>query len=512
MSLKALWIFPVTPESDSGVINIFSRFYQTYIGKAKQIDKEHYVPIPANQEFAKRLLFELGHTKDGLTKFIPQRDSCQRVDQKPVYELEISTGKLWPVVVVEQHGFLFSCLPFVQQGAFNRPSLIDIPGVTLGFTLLCALSDFLRNTPASELTEKSKEVYGFLSQAAPFGTLLDTTVDSVIVKMTNKPCPTPKTQKQPAWKPVLHKGKNQIYIYITESIRAVQYDRNNIEDVWDIYGTVSCKAELEGTMPTVTMTISHTAEGETTPLDHLLIHPCVQSADAYVLEEGRDRAVPRRVRFSPPLQMITLCHYTVCRTNTLPITGSFEMFVEELRVKVNVHLRLSENIKNQFEYCELQIPFKNSGQVTIQEASQNHGAVVLSPNKTILVWNIGQRFPAKSDEINMSAVLQLGDSQPSRTGSFVEEQSAKTGSLEEQFCVGQNAYAQLFFKINDFTLSGCFIDPKSIQVAPSMKYKLTPIREFVSAEYKFWNSHGDSLVSTIPKCLYESPDQTSADT
>jgi hypothetical protein len=39
-------------------------------------------------------------------------------------------------------------------------------------------------------------------------------------------------------------------------------------------------------MPTVTMTISQPTEGEVTPLNNLIIHPCVQSADAYILEEG----------------------------------------------------------------------------------------------------------------------------------------------------------------------------------------------------------------------------------
>ena len=57
--------------------------------------------------------------------------------------------------------------------------------------------------------------------------------------------------------------------------------------MWDAYGTVSCKAELEGTMPEITLTISQVSEGEITPLDHLLTHPCVQSADADIIDEGK---------------------------------------------------------------------------------------------------------------------------------------------------------------------------------------------------------------------------------
>ena len=46
---------------------------------------------------------------------------------------------------------------------------------------------------------------------------------------------------------------------------------------------------------------------------------------------GRDRAVPRRIRFAPPTEIFTLCHYTVSRVKKLPITGSFEMFVSSTR-------------------------------------------------------------------------------------------------------------------------------------------------------------------------------------
>ncbi|XP_045161059.2 AP-5 complex subunit mu-1-like isoform X2 [Mercenaria mercenaria] len=489
MSIQALWVVRnrSTSGNETGDSVLFSRFYQTFIRKSKQIDGDQFVPIPNNPELAKALLFELGHTADGFSK---SRDSCQRVEQKPVYEVNTSNGKLWPLVVVEQPGLVLCCLPFVPQGASTRPPLIDIPGVTLGFTLLCALGDYIRNIVISEFDQKISDIYAFLTQAAPFGTVLDTTVDSVLAKMTNRISATPKTQKQPAWKPVLHKAKTQMHLAITEFVRAVQYDRGNIDDVWDVYGTVSCKAELEGAMPTVTMTISQTTEGEVTPLNHLIIHPCVQSADAYILEEGKERAIPRRVRFTPPLEKITLCHYKVNPTRQPPITGSFELFAEEDRVKIKVHLRLSENIKNAFEYCELQIPFGKRGPLTIQESSLNHGSLLLSPDKSVVVWNIGQRFPARQPEITVSAIILLGSSQ-----------AKCTGSLEEQFCIGQNAYAQLFFKIVDFTQSGCFIDAKSIQVSPTMKYKLSCVREFLSSEYKLWNVHGDSLVSAIPKCL-----------
>ncbi|KAL3872736.1 hypothetical protein ACJMK2_035940 [Sinanodonta woodiana] len=494
MSLQAIWIvqLPSAIARKDGRL-LFSRIYPTCVKKEKIAAGIHYVPLPPNPDFVKSLFFELGYTKEGMSHFIAARDSCQKDMQNPVYEIATSAGKLWPLVVVEQYGIVYCCLPYVEQGVHTRPPLIDLPGVTQGFSLLCAIADFLRPVPHNELYQKIPEIYSFLTHAAPFGSPLDTNVESVIAKMTNRPSTVmTKSQKQPGWKPVIHKGKNHIYLSVTEYVRAVQYDWDDAANVWDVYGTISCKAELECVMPEITVTVSQAADGEITPLDHLLIHPCVQSADTSIIDPGAGqvRANPRRVRFSPPNEMVTLCHYTASRIQGIPITGSFEMFVEEKKVNLKVKLKLHEKIKNQFEYCELQIPFHNRGPIASHDSLPSSGSMMLSPDRKVLAWNIGQKFSSKTLEVNLTATVQFAD--PSKQPASPQD---------DPFCVGQNAYAQLYFKIPDYTHSGCYIDPKSVQVSPSMKYKLTAVREYISKEYKFWNIQGDALRSVIPKCL-----------
>lgn len=39
-------------------------------------------------------------------QFVAERDSCERIVQKPVYEVSTAAGKLWPVVIVEQVKYL----------------------------------------------------------------------------------------------------------------------------------------------------------------------------------------------------------------------------------------------------------------------------------------------------------------------------------------------------------------------------------------------------------------------
>jgi len=74
----------------------------------------------------------------------------------------------------------------------------------------------------------------------------------------------------------------------------------------------------------------------------------------------------------------------------------------------------------------------------------NHGTLHAPTNKNILVWNVGQRFPAKHSEITMSAILQLGASK-----------SEKSSTLEEEFCSGQNAFAKVRLLNIKFSLSVC---------------------------------------------------------
>ena len=47
--------------------------------------------------------------------------------------------------------------------------------------------------------------------------------------------------KQPSWRPSGVKGSARLQLNIKEEIRAVQYDKIDVSDCWDIFGTVHCK-------------------------------------------------------------------------------------------------------------------------------------------------------------------------------------------------------------------------------------------------------------------------------
>ena len=103
-------------------------------------------------------------------------------------------------------------------------------------------------------------------------------------------------------------------------------------------------------------------------------------------------------------------------------------------------------------------------------------------HNSILSWiHIGQRFPSKGLEISLQASVHFHE--------YSTQESIQ--SKGDSFCVGANSYIdvslffqldshlilisilfQLFFKISDYTVSGCDIDTKSITLFPPSRYKL----------------------------------------
>eukprot|EP00057_Strongylocentrotus_purpuratus_P030728 XP_782538.2 PREDICTED: AP-5 complex subunit mu-1 [Strongylocentrotus purpuratus] len=313
MALRALWVIPLPGSGPPSVL--FSRKYPTVEKRAKIYGEggegSDYVKIPNETEIYKAVLDELGlqHPPD---KFIDSRDSCDKVYQKPIFELTVKEGKLWPVVMIEKFGVLYSCLPVVESASSSRPPLIDIPGVSMGFSLLFQMAEVVGALPrnVNEMHPKLQELYCYLSQAAPFGSVIDsnpTTIKASITGRIHTQSISAHT-KQPAWRPVVPKTKPQLHFATTEQIRAVLYNRSDVDDVYQLYGTVTCKADLEGAMPEVTMNLA--VPPDIPPLENLIIHPCVAATDPLNLQPGEVTSAVRKFHFNPPSEMFILCHYT----------------------------------------------------------------------------------------------------------------------------------------------------------------------------------------------------------
>lgn len=499
MSLRGIWVFSALFESD-GVL--FSRCFPTVERRAVLHQGAlSLTPIPGDKELCEAVLKELGCRKKlgtSLDEFDKDVDLCNKLEQKPAHEVRLKSGLLWPVVIIEKFGLVFVCLPLVETDlSHGKPPLVKLPGVSLGYSLLHSMVDFVGTwTTKEELQSKMSELCKFLCVAAPFGTPVDTNVATIQSLVNLKDVTVPLKSKQPAWKPVQYKGKQQLVFTVKEEIRAVQHVKKEVQNERQLFGIILCRADLEG-IPEITLNITSST------LDFLVVHPCVLEGDTHgqipsfqpsQMLKGPE-LVGRKVRFRPPTESFPLSHYSAKTPHGLPVEGIYQMQGDANSVQVSVQLRLSNKVKNSFEYCEVHLPFFHRGPVVrVDSAGPSTGNILLSPDKRRLVWDVGQKFPSKSLEVSLSATIFFGEKRQQQ----VTADGLQPTFVEDPFCTGINSYAQVYFKIQDFTFSGCAIDTRSLAVYPIGKFKLNISYEFLSADYKIWNTNGEALFAFPP--------------
>ncbi|KFM57535.1 MHD domain-containing death-inducing protein, partial [Stegodyphus mimosarum] len=314
------------------------------------------------------------------------------------------------------------------------------------------------------------ELDNFLTLNMPFGTPSDVELSSASYIYNFQ---TPQyLKKQPAWKPFDYKGKQQIHFSILEFVRCMQSDQAGNICHFEIFGQVMVKADLEGALNTVSISVSSSDPARPLLLDSLVIHPCVE---VHCDPSSPASSLLRRLRFSPPLHEFILFHYCSPEPKQPPVQGVFKMLGEN-PVELLVQLKLNEYMKNNFEFFDVIIAFFNRGPVKSIDFNINCGAPKLSEDKHTLKWSIGAKFP-KDLEAVITAKLEFYDKPILRNS--------------DPFCVDRNCYAQINFKQNNTNLSGCVIDPKNVTLSQMSKAKIIIDRNIQSAEYRIWNMYGD---------------------
>ncbi|XP_038584284.1 AP-5 complex subunit mu-1 [Micropterus salmoides] len=485
MSVRALWI--ISHEKGEHV-STFSRRYATVEHRARSLAGSSYVAVPEDNTVLQLLLTELG-LSDSDKSYVALRDDCLHRQRSPALELRVDShgkGTLWPVLAISQGPLILACLPLVDAPAEPRPPLASLLSVSQGLTLLAGLQTFLigaGSKPDSEgLASRMAMLPSVLLQVCPLGTPLDVPLLGTPATPT---VPNPAgNQKQPAWKMGLHRGRAVVNVALTETVRSMQYGNQSRQDLWDVFGTVTCKCEVEGVLPNVTVTLTLPPNGS--PLQDILVHPCVTSLDSSILTassvdswDGSAFSGPYKFPFSPPLELFRLCSYT-SQVPVPPILGSYQLKEHENQLCVSVTLKLHESVKNSFEYCEAHFPFFNRDQMGVVDVKVSSGQLDVSKEKNLLVWGLGQKFP-KSREVTMEGKISFSGPTPGPT---------------DPLCTELTAYIKLYFKVPDMTLSGCCVDPHSVQVYSSAKPRIVTSRELLSKEYFIWNSTGTAPVSS----------------
>ncbi|KAJ6722040.1 AP-5 COMPLEX SUBUNIT MU-1 [Salix viminalis] len=355
----------------------------------------------------------------------------------------------------------------------------------------------------------------FISSAMPFGTPLDLNYSNIFAIKANGFSTSdllPADFKQPAWKPYLFKGKQRILFTINETIHAALYDREEISDTISVSGQINCRAELEG-LPDVSLPLPGLNKAH---VEVLSFHPCAQ-----VPEHGADK---QAVMFSPPLGNFVLVHYQANCGLGPPIKGFYQLSMvseDEGAFLFKLHLMEGYKAPLTMEFCTVTMPFPRRRVVSF-DGTPSVGAVLTTEHS--IEWKIipiGRSLSGKSIEATFPGTVRFAPWQIQRLPSsnsgfgkmgdedsdveiestnnmanveeFLMEKMSKdlpSVDLEEPFCWQAYKYAKVSFRIAGASLSGMYVDPKSVSIYPTVKAPVELSSQVTSGDYILWNTLG----------------------
>lgn len=410
-------------------------------------------------------------------------------------------------------GLLDSLTGSIGISARPRPVAAPVAASTNSSTVAGGSSSF--DAPKIGPRNPDKDaLLSFISSAMPFGTPLDLSYSNISAIRTNgfsSADVPPVDSKQPAWKPYLFKGKQRLLFTIHETVNAAMYDRDEIPDSLSISGQVNCRAELEG-LPDVLFPLTGL---DSKRVEVLSFHPCAQ-----VPEQGGDK---QTVMFSPPLGNFVLLRYQAPCSIGVPIKGFYQIsMVSENEGAFLFKLTLMEGYKTPLtmEFCTVNMPFPRRKVLSI-EGTPSIGTV--SHTEHSVEWKIipsGRGVGAKSIEATFPGTVKFApwknqgvvdedsdtEIEPGNNMVNVEEylmekmnKNLQAVDLEEPFCWDAYNYAKVSFKMSGTSLSGMTIDPKSVNIFPSVKVPVEYSTQVHSGDYILWNTLGKCPVAATPK-------------
>ncbi|KAG0414195.1 hypothetical protein HPB47_008623 [Ixodes persulcatus] len=438
-------------------------------------------------------------------QFKEWRDRVDVPLQLPAIEIRTLQGSLWPFVFTKEQGMYVCSMPLTDTTyePTERPELIDLPEVTSAFSALMTVVKFL-GPSLSNLTPvglSHHKMVVIFARTGCCGRALVGVAPSVLHVEKVHPIEISdfSMDQVPAWRPVAFKGKPSLSVSLKETVHATQCERLDMDPVVEITGEVRVRCELEGHGAEVTLLLVGAGDGgpkgwPPLPLEALSVHSCVQAATNLQLatpggaapkEASRARHPVYCLRFSPPLHPFSLCYYGTAPAPMPPIAGVYSMRGDK-HVDFLIQLKLQEGIRNMFQSCDVRIPFFNRGKMKKSSLTPSCGSVSTAKDKFGLVWSIGHKFTQGSLEASLTGTVSFEDNPPEG------ERNASP------MLTGLTSYIQLQFRMVDCTLTGCQVDPKSIQISPPCKLKISLEREVESREYRIWNKFGE-LPFAIPK-------------
>ena len=553
---------------------ILSRSYPTMEQRQKRILKDDYIQIPEDEEISNLLynqiikedLFqeklkeeeykenvELDQNKfKSLLQFVDfdinDLDNINYFSESPINSITLDSGdKLWPCVYVKYLQIYAFAFPTIDKNELNKireevsntfkttnessydfreKKMYEHKDISIigAFNLLESILKFIFS---NKIFEESK-LQALITNLAPFGTIIETNINSVIDKLQNvnnkfvsssifskKLNTIDDHTKHPGWATRIntYNTKEKLYINIKEELKAVQFPNNKL--VGMILCDVQCKADISSIGCKITLPIK---EKKNKYIKNMRVHTCAVIQDQFDKNEGA------RIVFTPPQEQFTLLVFEIdnIHEKKLPIYGRFDLKeLDDNKVVFLLELHISKNIIGKFDYFYITIPLAHYGKIVDTNTNVQVGEVDVINQKTTLIWNLQNDvlyspivFSGSVEYTKKNTIENIQDNKHYESSNEIDkiksnilptysnQQNESNGTINIEEMIKQNnnkikkssdimstnCYCNIHYRLENYNFNVLEIDKSSISFHPIICPKIEIKSEFISNEFKIWNN------------------------
>eukprot|EP00746_Dinoflagellata_sp_MGD_P067009 gnl/MRDRNA2_/MRDRNA2_27685_c0_seq1.p1 gnl/MRDRNA2_/MRDRNA2_27685_c0~~gnl/MRDRNA2_/MRDRNA2_27685_c0_seq1.p1 ORF type:complete len:691 (-),score=121.36 gnl/MRDRNA2_/MRDRNA2_27685_c0_seq1:73-2145(-) len=413
--LRGLWIF----HAESDVRLLMSRRFPTVEKKMQRLLGDDYVALPSDEDINILFICEILHEEEDqyIPPEIPEpfRDDFQQgsfawnAEQEAYAEklwpmgpvCSICNGKIWPVLFLFKKGFyLVTVVALEKPYDIATVRALDLPEITSAFAVLEDIADFIpANLTISDVAGISELQY-YIRSAIPFGSPMNTNYQ--LLRKVRHGFPNKEddiSQRSPAWKPYLYKGKSKLTISVVETVNCTLYGKPDYADECFIAGTVYCCADIPG-IPEISVPISYQNEQGKPP--EVSVHNSAHVVGG--IKAANESAF--KISCTPPTGPFVLCRYRYERSPVVPLRGFYQIKeMSPVEFRLLLQIQFHPMVGSSFWSCQVRLPFQHRGVIKSHDLKCSGGSFSLTDHGQSILWNLNVRRPRGNLEANLLGEL-----------------------------------------------------------------------------------------------------------
>lgn len=420
--LRGLWIF----HAESDVRLLMSRRFPTVEKKMQRLLGEDYVALPCDEDINLMFITEILHEEED--HYIPpgipepfhedfQQGSFSWNEEQEAHAEKrwpmgpissICKGKIWPVLFLFKKGFyLVTVVGLEKKYKIEQVRALELPQITAAFSVLEDVCDFIpANLTISDVAGISELQY-YIRSAIPFGSPVNTNYH--LLRMVRHGFANKEddiTQRSPAWKPYLYKGKSKLTLLLVEMVNCTLYGKPEYEDECFIAGTVYCCADISG-IPEICVPISYHNDQGAPP--EISVHNCAHVVGG--LKAAKEDSF--KISCVPPTGPFVLCRYRYAKSPIIPVRGFYQIKeMSPVEFRLLLQIQLHPVVGSAFWSCQVRLPFHHRGVIKSHDLKCTGGSFALTDHGQSILWNLNVRRPRGNFETNLLGELIFEAPQP----------------------------------------------------------------------------------------------------